>query len=153
MYLFCCEDSEPHCWLEKDLDDGKKKYLEENDIDDEKIFEYSDPIMISGYSSMDTVYYTKLYEYKDEPEVWILELIYSGRTNIYYEYSLEEMLKLVHQLYSSSVRRVRKKDVEFMNKSLLESGTYEIPDKLLSEDEEDNYHHFTLYKILKKITY
>ncbi len=151
MYLFCNETSEPCCWLELDLQIGKNKYREENEIDekipDNKIFQWSDPIMISKYSHTDTVYYTKLYDYKGESEVWILELIYSGRTNIYYEYSLEEMMKLVFHLFHDSTDEVSKDDIEAVKQSLTENGTYEIPEELLSEDEEGNYIHFTMYKI------
>jgi hypothetical protein len=150
MYLFCNEFANPSCWFVSDLQEGKKKYKEENEIElpDNKIFEYGDPIMISKYSDSDTVYYTKLDGYTEGSEIWILELIYSGRTIIYYEYSQTDIMKLIHQLFNESTRRVKKKDIEAMNKSLLENGTYEIPDKLLSEDEQGNYHHFTMYKIL-----
>ncbi len=143
MYLFCCDNLDP--WLEQDLEKGKEKYLEENE---DVIFKYSDPIMIYHYNRSNIVYYTEI---SDNPEIWILELnvdkscSYHNYTNIYYEYSLDDILLTARQLFDESTGDVNKEDIENMYKRLIEKGSYGIPDELLSE--QGYHHHFRMYKI------
>jgi hypothetical protein len=147
MYLFCCIDADPCCWLEKDLENGKQKYLEENE---DVTFKYSDPVVLYHYNRRNMVYYTEI---DDNASVWILELnidrscTYHNYTNIYYDFSLEDMMQTVRDLFDESTGNTTKEDVETMYKKLLEKGSYGIPDELLSEDSQEYHHHFTLYNI------
>ncbi len=144
MYLFCCVDSDPYCWLEKDIEKGFHTYLEEND---ESTFEYSDPIVIYHYNPNNKVYYMEI---DDQPEVWILELnidrscTYHNYTNIYYDYSLKDIMLTARHLFDESTGDVNKEDVETMNWQLSEKGSYGIPEELLLEQ---GHHHFRIYKI------
>jgi hypothetical protein len=149
MYIFA--EHNQKCWIVQNIDEGKKQYLEKNNIiDDGTLFinvSY-EPIELDSY---DHVYILNI---NDVNELWILEYNIckangSGDyTYIEYYTSIHDAIGEIEDMFYDVTHKTKRRDITKLRNQIIKNGEYIIPIKLLNEDNEMQDYSFKLYSLL-----